>query len=500
MPHANQYDAVIVGAGPNGLAAAIRLAQRGLSVQVIEGCDTIGGGTRTAELTLPGYHHDVCSAIHPLSLVSPFLRTLPLEQYGLEWIQPPAAFAHPLENGQALTVERSIEDTAAQLGADGAAYRRLVTPFVNRWQDLVADSLGGIPLPPKHPFLLARFGLRALQSARGLARFNFRGELARAAFAGSAAHSMLSLDQPVTAGFGLIMFITAHAVGWPLARGGSQHITDAMAAYLRSLGGEIVTGRMITRMDELPASRAVLFDLTPRQMMRIIGGKETTAGANLTGNQQPKGGLLPASYRRRLQRFRYGMGVCKVDFALSAPIPWQNPAVARAATVHVGGTLEEIFTSEQASSDGEHAERPFVLLAQQSLFDPSRAPQDVATPRHTAWAYCHVPGGSTIDMTARIEAQIERFAPGFRDTILARHTYTADQMEAYNPNYIGGDINGGAQDLFQFFTRPLPSLSPYTTPLKGVYICSSSTPPGGGVHGMCGFHAANAAIKDVFEV
>lgn len=475
MPDNSKYDAIVIGSGPNGLAAAITLARAGLSVLVQEAVETIGGGTRTRELTLPGYLHDVCSAIHPLGLASPFFKDLPLGKYGLEWVHPSAPLAHPLDGGRAILLETSIDATAAQLGRDADAYRRLLKPYANKLDHLTEDLLGPLPLPPRHLSEVVSFGLQAIRSGKGFARSTFRDESARALFAGMAAHSILPLDQAITASFGLVMLIMGHQGGWPLARGGSQKITQAMADYLCSLGGEIRTGHRVTSLDELPPSRAIFFDTSPREVLKIAGDR------------------LPARYRRQLEGYRYGAGVCKVDFALDGPIPWENPEVARAGTVHVGGTLEEIVASEAAAGRGEHVERPFVLLAQQSLFDPSRAPEG----KHTVWAYCHVPNGSKVDMTPRIEAQIERFAPGFKKRIQARYTRLASDWEKYNPNYVGGDINTGAQDLWQFFTRPVWRLTPYRMPVKGLYLCSSATPPGGGVHGMCGYHAAKTALKDL---
>src|SRR5579859_140850 len=473
MPARARYDAVVVGAGPNGLSAAIVLAQAGRSVLVVEAAATIGGGSRSAELTRPGFIHDVCSAIHPLSLTSPFLRRLPLAQYGLEWVMPPAALAHPLDDGSAVMVERSVADTSQTLGRDGRAYRALFQPLVDHWLELAEDLLGPFPLPPRHPFDLAGFGLCGVWPAEWLAGWRFKEQRAAAVFAGMSAHSMLPFSEPLTAAFGLTLGASAHAVGWPLARGGSQCIADALGAHLRSLGGEIITGQTVTSIDELPPARHYLFDLTPRQILRVAGHK------------------LPASYARRLEAYRYGAGVFKVDWALDGPIPWKAPEIARAATVHLGGTFEEIRAAEAAVARGEHPERPFVLLAQTSLFDASRAPAGC----HTVWAYCHVPNDSTVDMTSRLEAQIERFAPGFRDRILARSVRDAPAMEQYNPNYIGGDINGGVQDWRQFWTRPVARWVPYSTPNPAIYICSSSTPPGGGVHGMCGFHAAQAVLR-----
>jgi phytoene dehydrogenase-like protein len=466
------YDAVIVGSGPNGLAAGITLARGGKSVLVLEAKPTIGGGTRTAQLTIPGFMHDVCSALHPLGVASPFFRDLPLAQHGLEWVYPPASLAHPLDDGTAVMVEGTVEQTAANLGPDAGAYRRLMEPLVAGWQGLLDDVLGPLRFP-SHPVLMARFGLTALLPAATLARAVFRGERARAVFAGMAAHAMLPLTSPATAAIGLILGMLSHAIGWPMARGGSQRIADALGAHLESLGGEFHTGNPVHSTRDLPQARATLFDTSPRALVGISGDR------------------LPAGYRDALLRFRYGPGVFKLDYALDGPIPWRAEECLRAGTVHLGGTLEEITESEAAVWQGEHPERPYVILAQQSLFDATRAPEG----KHTAWAYCHVPHSSTEDMTGRVEAQIERFAPGFRDRILALSTMDASQMEAYNPNYVGGDINAGVQDLRQFFTRPVVRVNPYTTPVRGLYLCSSSTPPGGGVHGMCGTHAARAAMR-----
>lgn len=469
MAHA--YDAVVVGSGPNGLAAAITLARAGRAVLVIEGRDTVGGGMRTAELTLPGFRHDICSAVHPLGVASPFFRSLPLEEHGLRWIQPDAPLAHPLDHGQAIVLERSIDATAAYLGRDGAAWRRLIEPLAEQWEGILADLLGPLRAP-RHPIPFARFGVGAILPAAVLARTWFRGPRARALFAGLASHSIMPLGKPVTAAYGLMLGLLAHGVGWPMPAGGSQSIADALAAYLRSLGGEIQTGCWVQSLAELPPASAYLFDITPRDLLRIAGD------------------ALPAGYRRSLSRYRYGPGVFKLDYALDGPIPWRNPAVGRGGTVHVGGTLAEIVASEQDAWQGRHAERPYALVVQPSLFDPSRAPAG----QHTAWAYCHVPNGSTVDMSAAIEGQIERFAPGFRDRILARRAMNAAQLEQYNPNYVGGDINSGVQDLFQHFTRPAVRISPYTTPNPRIFLCSSATPPGGGVHGMCGYWAAQAVL------
>jgi phytoene dehydrogenase-like protein len=466
------YDAVIVGAGPNGLAAGITIARAGKSVLVLEAKETIGGGTHSAELTLPGFVHDICSALHPLGVASPFFRDLPLAQHGLEWVFPPACLAHPLDDGTAVLVEGSVEATAANLGPDAAAYRRLMGPLVAGWQGLLGDLLGPLRVP-RHPIVMARFGLAGLLPAVAMARAAFRGERARAVFAGMASHAMMPLSAPATAAFGLVLALVAHAIGWPMARGGSQRIADALGAHLRSLRGEIVTGHPVRSRADLPDARAILFDTSPRQLVQVLGEE------------------LPSGYRRALSRFRYGPGVFKADYALDGPIPWRAEECLRAGTVHAGGTLEEIAAAEAATWRGEHPELPFVLVAQQSLFDPARAPEG----KHTAWAYCHVPHGSAKDVTGRLDAQIERFAPGFRDRILARRTHTAADMETYNPNYVGGDINAGVQDLRQLFTRPVARLDPYTTPVRGLYLCSSSTPPGGGVHGLCGYYAGRTALQ-----
>ncbi len=467
-----EYDAVIVGSGPNGLAAAIVLAQAGRSVLLLEARDTVGGGMRSAELTLPGFVHDICSAIHPLGMGSPLFSTLPLAEFGLEWVQPELPLAHPLDDGTAVALYRSVDETAAALGRDGRTWKRLIGPLASNWERLAPIILGPLPTPGQ-ALTLTPFGLRALWPAKLLAQVLFREPGTRGMFAGLAAHAMIPLEDVLTASFGVVLGVLAHAIGWPLPVGGSQRIPDALAAYLRSLGGEIVTGFDVASLGSLPSSSAVLLDISPKAFLRIAGD------------------LLSPGYRRRLEGYRYGPGVFKVDYALSGPVPWQAEACRRAGTIHLGGTLPEIAEAERAVHKGQHPERPYVLVAQQSLFDPSRAPAG----QHTLWAYCHVPNGSTVDMTAAIEAQIERFAPGFRDLILARHTTHTAQLEAYNPNYVGGDINNGVQDLRQLWTRPTLQRNPYHTPLPGVYLCSSATPPGGGVHGMCGYHAASAVMK-----
>ena len=469
MPEAG---GVVVGSGPNGLAAAIALAQAGHSVTLLEGADTLGGGCRSAELTLPGFVHDTCSTVHALASVSPFLSRLPLAQHGFELVHPDAPLAHPLDDGSAVMLERSAEETAHGLGPDARAYGRLIDPLVAHWDALTGEIMGPLRVP-RHPLVMARFGLSALRSASGFARSRFEGERARAVFAGCSAHSMLSLRAPTSAAVAIVLMLSAHRVGWPVTRGGSQRLTDALADHLRSLGGRIETGHMVSSLEELAGYGSALLDVTPRQFGQIAGDR------------------LTSRYARRLGRYRYGPGVFKLDWALDGPIPWRAPEVGRAGTVHLGGTLEEIAASEEAAVSGWHHERPFVLLVQSSRFDPTRAPAG----KHTAWAYCHVPHGSPRDMTDAIEAQVERFAPGFRDLVIGRSAMGPAEMERYNPNYVGGDINGGVQDLRQLFTRPVARLDPYSTPLDGVYLCSSSTPPGGGVHGMCGYWAAQSALR-----
>jgi phytoene dehydrogenase-like protein len=468
----DRSDAIVIGSGPNGLSAAITIAQAGHSVTVVEAASTIGGGARSAELTLPGFVHDVCSAVHPLAVTSPFFRTLPLAQYGLEWIEPPIPFAHPLDDGTAVVLHRSMRATVAGLEEDGAAYEQLFSPLVSAWDDLTGDILGPLRAP-KHPITAARFGLNALRSAKSLAKSRFSRQRARALFAGAAAHSMIPLDMPPSAAFGLVLTASAHAVGWPFPRGGAQKITDALAAHFKSLGGTIMTDFRVESLEQLPPARAILCDITPRQLLRIAGDR------------------LPGWYRRSLQRYRYGPGAFKVDWALRGPIPWRAGECAQAGTVHLGGMLDEIADSERAAWEGEHAEKPFVLIAQPTLFDETRAPAG----KHVAWGYCHVPNGSTVNMLDRVENQIERFAPGFRELVLERSVMSTADLEAHNANLVGGDVNGGAATLSQLFTRP--TVRTYSTPVPGLYICSASTPPGGGVHGLCGHLAATLALKRV---
>lgn len=470
------YDAVVVGSGPNGLAAAILLQQKGLSVLLIEAKDTIGGGLRSAQLTLPGFVHDICSAIHPLGIASPFFSRLPLHEHGLEWVASPVVAAHPFDSGKAAILVGKVEDTARRLGGDEAAYRRLMDPLVKDWSWLMPQILGPLRFP-SHPLGMVRFGLEGMPSVQTLAR-RFRTIEARGLLAGMAAHAMQPLTNLTTAAVALLFLLAGHGEGWPFPRGGSAQLAGALADYFKKLGGTIETGMPVTDLSQLPSSKALLLDLTPRQLLMLGGHRWSSL------------------YSRQLQHYRYGMGVFKIDWALAEPVPFMALECRQAATVHLGNTLEEITEGEAATARGEHAARPFVLFTQASLFDATRAPEG----KQVAWAYCHVPGGSTRDMTEAIERQVERFAPGFRDRILARHVMDSAQIESYNPNYVGGDINGGIMDIGQLFTRPALRRSPYRTSAKGIYICSSATPPGGGVHGMCGYWAARRALRDVFGI
>ncbi|MFL5932627.1 MAG: phytoene desaturase family protein [Gaiellaceae bacterium] len=470
--------ALVVGSGPNGLAAAIALLQGGVEVEVREAADWVGGGLHSEELTLPGFVHDVCATVQPLAAGSPFFRTLDLD---VQWIHPEAPAAHPLDDGTAVMLERGVDETADALGRDGGAYRRLMEPLVEAWAELAPAVLGRLPPPPRRTLralesagagALARATRVALGDARSVAESLFETERARASFAGHCAHAMLPLERRPSAGFGLALTVMGHAVGWPVARGGSSSLADALAARVRQLGGSIVTG---SRVDEVPTDRLVLADVAPRELVRLAGGR------------------LPRRYERRLLSYRHGPGAFKVDWALDGPIPWRARECRRAGTVHLGGTLDEISHSEWGAWSGRPVERPFVLLVQQTLFDPTRAPEG----KHVAWAYCHVPNGSGVEMTERIEAQVERFAPGFRDLVLARSSLGPRDLQGRNGNLVGGDLNGGAMDLGQILRRPAARLVPWSTPLDGVYLCSASTPPGGGVHGMCGYWAAQAALRDV---
>ncbi|HVM13122.1 MAG TPA: NAD(P)/FAD-dependent oxidoreductase [Egibacteraceae bacterium] len=470
------WDAVVVGAGPNGLTAAVTLARAGQTVLVLEAADTIGGGARSAAVTLPGYTHDLCSAVHPLGIASPVFARLPLADHGLEWLQPEVPLAHPLDGGRAAVLHRSVAATAGGLGVDGPAWTRLIGGTAGAWDDLVGHLYRPVRLP-RHPLALAVAGAQSARSASQVARGWFRDDPARALFAGLSGHSVLPFTTRGTAGFGLLLGASAHAVGWPVARGGSQAIIDALAAYLGTLGGKIETRRPVSTLADVPPSRSVLFDVSPRQLLDIAGDR------------------FSGLYRRNLSRFRHGPGVCKVDWALDGPVPWAAEPCRRAGTVHVGGRLDEIEAAEDAVGRGEHPDRPFVLVAQQSVVDATRAPQG----KHTLWGYCHVPNGSTVDMTDAIERQIERFAPGFRDRILARVTATASDLERYNANYIGGDIAGGAHNIMQLVARPAPRLDPHRTSDPQLLLCSASTPPGAGVHGLCGYHAARSALRGVLR-
>lgn len=470
------YDAIVVGSGPNGLAAAITLQQKGLSVLLLEAKDSIGGGMRTEALTLPGFAHDVCSAVMPMAVISPYFTTLPLEQYGLQFLYPEVDAAHPFDDGTAALLKKSVQETARGLGEDGAFYHHFMDPLLEDWPYIAAELLSPLHIP-EHPMRMARFARWAFPSAFAFSH-RFRTKQAKGLWAGIAAHAIQPLSNTATSAVGLVLSAAAHVNGWPIPKGGAQSLTKALAAHFTQLGGQIQTGFTVTSLSQLPSAKAILFDVTPQQLMQIAGDQ------------------FSALYKWQLNRFRYGMGVFKIDWALSEPIPFTNHQCRQAGTIHLGNTLEEIATSEQQTANGHHPEKPFVLLVQPSIWDDTRAPAG----KHTAWAYCHVPNGSTEDRTTAIENQVERFAPGFKDTILARHTYNTVQLQEYNPNYIGGDINGGILDVNQLFTRPALRLSPYRTSATGIYICSSSTPPGGGVHGMCGHNAAKRALKDVFNI
>lgn len=469
----SRHDAVVVGSGPNGLSAAVALARAGRSVLVLEARDEVGGGASSAALTLPGFVHDPFSAVHPLGVGSPFFRSLPLREHGLEWVHPDVPLAHPFDHAPSAVLERSVEATVASLGEDAERYQTFAETFLDDWEALFEEALAPLHVP-RHPILLAHFGRKALQSADGLARRTFRGNAARSLFAGIAAHATLPLTRLCTAAFGLVLQIAGHAVGWPVPREGSGSITKALASLLRSHGGEIRTGVRVRTLADIPAARSVFFNVTPAQLLRIAGDR------------------LPATYRKRLTRYRYGPGVFKVDWALSEPIPWSDPQCRRAGTVHLGGTIDDISRSTAETWNGRPAARPYVLLAQPSLFDPTRAPAG----RHVGWAYCHVPNGSGVDMTERIEHEVERHAPGFRDVILARHAMGPAELERRNPNLVGGDINGGAAVLSQLFFRPVVKWRPHRIPVPGFYLCSASTPPGGGVHGLGGWFAAETAFDD----
>ncbi|GGC12685.1 FAD-dependent oxidoreductase [Parapedobacter defluvii] len=472
----DKYDAIVVGSGPNGLAAAITLQQQGLQVLLLEAKDTVGGGMRTAELTLPGFHHDVCSAVHPMGAASPFLRSLSLHEFGLEYIHPEVLAAHPFGDGTAAALYQSLDLTASELGADGKAYRALFEPLVKSWSRIDTHILGPMLKIPSNPIALARFGLKSLQSGKQIAA-RFHTKEARGLWSGMVAHSMIPLEDLTSSAIGFVLTIAGHQGGWPIPKGGSQRIADALAGYFRSLGGTLQNHTHVRTLVDLPDAKAVLFDVSPRHLLRICGDS------------------LSSFYRWQLKRHRYGMGVFKVDWALSEPVPFKSAVARKAGVVHLGGTFDEVAAGERQVWQGKYPDKPFVLFAQQSIFDDSRAPAG----KHTGWAYCHVPNGSTKDMREAITDQVERFAPGFRDTILATHTFNTAEMEVYNPNYIGGDINGGVVNIAQLFNRPVLRFSPYRTSARGIYICSASTPPGGGVHGMSGYYAAKQALKDIFN-
>jgi phytoene dehydrogenase-like protein len=470
----NDKGAVVVGSGPNGLAAAVTLQRAGVPTLLLERNETIGGGMRTGELTLPGFKHDICSAVHPMAVISPFFQQIPWQELGVEFIDPPVLAAHPFDDDEAAVLLHSASETARLLGKDSGRYEGLVCKLIPLWSLLVEDILGPLGIP-KHPIALSRFGLEALLPASTLARF-YSTKRARGLFAGMAAHSFQPLSALATSAIAIVLSLAGHIRGWPIPRGGTQSIADGLARYFVSLGGKIETSRPIVNLDEIPGGNVVLFDVGPRQLLEIAGKK------------------LSRHYGASLQRFKYGPGVFKLDWAIEGQVPFKDDACRRAGTVHLGGTFEEVAASEYDANHGRTSEKPFVLLTQQSLFDDGRAPEG----KNTVWAYCHVPNGSQVDMTKRIEQQVERFAPGFRDRILARHVMSPNYLQSYNPNYFGGDINGGALNFWQLFARPALQPSPYRTSISNVYLCSASTPPGGGVHGQCGYHAARRALQDHF--
>ncbi|MGN6249019.1 MAG: phytoene desaturase family protein [Ginsengibacter sp.] len=477
MSSQTKYDAIVVGSGPNGFAAAITMQKKGLSVLLIEGKKELGGGVHSAELTLPGFIHDVCSAVYPLGENSPVFKSFRLGQFGLKWLVSENAIAHPFDNGDAVAVKLSVEETAAQLGKDRDNYQKIFSPLVKNWDSILSAYLGPIHLSA-YSNAKAKFAYYALSSAAHFAKNQFKTEEARALFAGMGAHTILPLNTATTTAMGLVLNLMAHVNAWPVPEGGARKITDTLAEYFKSLGGEIETGNWISSLKKLPSSKVVLLDVTPQQLLSIAGDE------------------LSSFYKWQLKNYKYGEGVFKVDWALSQPVPFSNVECRKATTVHLGGSFSEIYESEDLAGKNKIPERPFVLFVQPGVVDPSRAPGG----KQTAWAYCHVPSGSTVNMTAAIENQVERFAPGFKDCILERHIMNSHDIQAYNPNYIGGDINGGAAIPSQLLTRPVIKLSPYRTSAKNVYLCSSSTPPGGGVHGICGYYAARRALKDNFEI
>lgn len=473
----SSVDVFIIGSGPNGLAAGIALAKKGLKVHIFEAKDSVGGGTRTLELNEPGFFHDVCSAVHPTAISSPFLSKLPLEHFGLEWIQPTFPLAHPLEFSDSVIVEQSFENTLDRLENDGKHYRKLFKEFVDSWQYLSKDIFSELRIP-NHPLSMLRFGWYSMFSAKLLANSFFKNERTKAYFLGLAAHSILPLEKAFTSAFGLVLGTSVHSVGWPIAKKGSHSITKAMLGYFESLGGSVEYNRPITSLKEIPEDKIILFDTTPQQICEIAGNK------------------LPIELQTKLKYYKYGPGSFKIDFALSEPVPWKDAECRQAGTLHLGGTMKEIIISEQQVWQGKHPQKPYVIVSQPSIFDDTRAPKG----KHTLWAYCHVPNGSKQNMEQEIIDQIERYAPGFKDIIIAKSSLTATDFQSYNPNYIGGDINGGAQSLRQLFGRPLLKWDPYKLPVDKLYICSSSTPPGGGVHGMCGYNAAKSVLKNEFGI